>query len=67
MLSQDLAALEVNATARTQFLNAPMTNSATDIIANACSQWQIDPEEYTKYCLIFDDTKNYLSEGKKKK
>ena len=64
MLSQDLIALEVNAKARTQFLNVPMTNSANDMIATACSQWQIDPEDYTNYCLIFDDTKKYLSDGK---
>ena len=67
MLSQDLLALEVNATASTQFLNVSMTKSAKDIIATACSKWQVDPEDYINYCLIFDDTKHYLSEGKLKK
>ena len=64
MLSPDLIALEACATARTQFLNVPLTSSSADMVGTACSQWQIDPEDYTNYCLIFDDTKKYLSDGK---
>ena len=63
MLSPDLIALEANANAKTQFLNVPMSQSAEEMVATACERWQIDPEAYNNYCLIFDDTKKYLAEG----
>ena len=63
MLSPDLIALEACATAKTQFLSVPLSSSSAEMIGTACLQWQIDQEDHTNYCLIFDDTKKYLSDG----
>ena len=63
-LSADLIALEANSSARNQFLNVPISESAAQIISTACQCWQIDPQDHDNYCLIFDDTKKYLSDGK---
>ena len=66
-LSPDLIALEANANAKTQFMNCPMSESADEFVAATCKVWKIEPEDFHKYCLIFDDTKKYLTEGKKVK
>ena len=63
-LSTDLIALEANNASRNQFLNVPGSVSAEKIISTACERWQIDAQDHNNYCLIFDDTKKYLSEGK---
>ena len=63
-LSPDLIALEANAQAKTQFMVCDMSESADDFVAAACEKWQIEASDFHKYCLIFDDTKKYLTEGK---
>ena len=64
MLSPDLVALEANANAKTHFMNCSMRDSAKKFVAAACKQWQIDLTDNHKYCLIFDESKKYLTEGK---
>ena len=64
MLSPDLVALEANANAKTHFMNCSMSESAKEFVGAACKQWQIDSTENYKYCLIFDESKKYLTEGK---
>ena len=64
-LSPDLIALEANANVETpQTIKCSMTESAEELVAATCKVWQIEPEDFHKYCLIFDDTKSYLTEGK---
>ena len=62
-LSPDLIALEANAQAKTQFMSCDMSESAEVFVAAACEKWHIEPSDVHKYCLIFDDTKKYLTEG----
>ena len=63
-LSPDLIALEANAQAKTQFMNCDMSESAEEFVAAACEKWHIESSDFHKYCLIFDDTKKYLTEGR---
>ena len=63
-LSCDLIALEANASSKNQFLKVSSTVSADDIVSTACGKWQVKAKDHTKYCLIFDDTKKYLTDGK---
>ena len=63
-LSPDLIALEANAQAKTQFMNCDMSESAEVFVAAACEKWHIESSDFHKYCLIFDDTKKYLTEGR---
>ena len=63
-LSEDLIGLEAKNSAKNQFLVLSTEWPVDDIVAKACECWKIDAEEHQDYCLIFDDTKSYLSEGK---
>ena len=63
-LSPDLIALEANAPAKTHFMNYDMTKPAEEFVAAACKNWHIESSNFHKFCLIFDDTKKYLTEGR---
>ena len=64
-LSPDLIALGDNANVKTpQTIKCSMSESAEEFVAATCKVWKIEPEDFHKYCLIFDDTKKYLTEGK---
>ena len=62
-LSSDLVSLESKNKSRSQFLDVFTNHSAEDIVAIACQCWKIDANEQQNYCLIFEDTKKYLTEG----
>ena len=61
-LSSDLAGLRGNK-AMANFINFDTNLSVGEVVSMACEGWEIDEEEH-KCCLIFEDTKKYLTEGK---
>lgn len=62
-LSTDLTALEQNSASKNHFLKIPNDVSADEIVSTACNRWQIDAQDHNNYCLIFEDSKKYLTEG----
>ena len=62
-LSSDLVGLEANNNSKSQFLDVFTHHSAEDIVSIASRCWKIDADEHHDYCLIFEDTKKYLTEG----
>ena len=62
-LSSDLTGLRGPDKPATHFINFDTSLSVGEVVSMACEFWEIDEEEH-KCCLVFEDTKEYLTDGK---